>query len=364
MRDRNKRRLIIYGLIGVLTLTTVAYATLQTVLNISGTVVKKGNLWNIYFTNPSSASVVGSATGGSINIQASSLTFSVNLYKPGDKVTYTVDVKNGGTIDATLNSISLTGLDTAKSNNVNYSVTYSDGSSINTGDLLNIGSSKTLKIVVEYDYNATSISSSDINLTFGVTLIYNQTSTGSSSSSSSGITSNNIIAGLYGNSVQNGTPSIDSPVAIQSVGDKTKNLFDYSKESPIYGYKDNGKFKSENLSHIAFNTFTTLQNYIGETVTISFDLTTSDTGTFSIYQYQSNGIGIKFNRIEQSMQANVSQRISVTGPVEVLGTNENYSKGAIIIHKNGYTGSYTVENIQFELNDTATDYEPYGYKEL
>ena len=72
MKDRNKRKLIIYALVGVLMLTTVAYASLQTILNVSGTVVKKGNLWNIYFTNPSSASIVGTATGGSLNIQASS----------------------------------------------------------------------------------------------------------------------------------------------------------------------------------------------------------------------------------------------------------------------------------------------------
>ena len=138
MKDRNKRKLIIYVLVGVLMLTTVAYAALSTVLNVSGTVVKKGNLWNIYFTNPSSASIVGTATGSSINIQASSLNFQVSLYKPGDKVTYTVDIKNGGTIDAVLNSISLTGLDTAKSNSLNYTVTYSDGSAIKEGDTLNI----------------------------------------------------------------------------------------------------------------------------------------------------------------------------------------------------------------------------------
>ena len=138
MKDRNKRKLIIYALIGVLMLTTVAYASLQTILNVSGTVVKKGNLWNIYFTNPSSASIVGTATGSSINIQASSLNFQASLYKPGDKVTYTVDIKNGGTIDAVLNIISLTGLDTAKSNSLNYTATYSDGSAIKEGDTLNI----------------------------------------------------------------------------------------------------------------------------------------------------------------------------------------------------------------------------------
>ena len=230
MKDRNKRKLIIYVLVGVLMLTTVAYAALSTVLNVSGTVVKKGNLWNIYFTNPSSASIVGTATGSSINIQASSLNFQVSLYKPGDKVTYTVDIKNGGTIDAVLNSISLTGLDTAKSNSLNYTVTYSNGSTIKEGDTLNAGSSKTIKITVEFDSSATSLPESDVNLTFGVTLIYGQ-STSSSSTGTSGITSNNVIAGIYGESIQNGTPTPTSPVEIQSVGEKSTNLIPFNYTS-------------------------------------------------------------------------------------------------------------------------------------
>ena len=230
MKDRNKRKLIIYVLVGVLMLTTVAYAALSTVLNVSGTVVKKGNLWNIYFTNPSSASIVGTATGSSINIQASSLNFQVSLYKPGDKVTYTVDIKNGGTIDAVLNSISLTGLDTAKSNSLNYTVTYSNGSTIKEGDTLNIGASRTIKITVEFDSSATSIPESDVNLTFGVTLIYGQ-STSSSSTGTSGITSNNVIAGIYGESIQNGTPTPTSPVEIQSVGEKSTNLIPFNYTS-------------------------------------------------------------------------------------------------------------------------------------
>ncbi len=230
MKDRNKRKLIIYALVGVLMLTTVAYASLQTILNVSGTVVKKGNLWNIYFTNSSSASIVGTATGSSLNIQASKLDFSVSLYKPRDKVSYTVDIKNGGTIDAVLNSISLTGLDTAKSNSLNYTVTYSNGSTIKEGDTLNAGSSKTIKITVEFDSSATSLPESDVNLTFGVTLIYGQT-TSSSSTGTSGITSNNVIAGIYGNSTQNGTPTPTSPVEIQSVGEKSTNLIPFNYTS-------------------------------------------------------------------------------------------------------------------------------------
>ena len=140
-----------------------------------------------------------------------------------------------------------------------------------------------------------------------------------------------------------------------------KNLYDYNNvpcfESAVK--KDNGYSRS-GQSGIRFYTFKTLENYIGKTVTISFDLTTSEDGNFSIYQYQGNGIGIDFKSISKQMKANVKQRISVTGVVKELGTTENYSKGEIIVHKEGYTGSYLVNNIQFELGSTATAYEKYG----
>ena len=235
MKDRNKRKLIIYGLLGVLMLTTVAYASLQTILNVSGTVVKKGNLWNIYFTNPSSASIVGTATGGSLNIQASSLNFQVSLYKPGDKVTYTVDIKNGGTIDAVLNSISLTGLDTASNNNINYTVTYSDGSTIKQDDTLDVEANKTLKITVEFDSSATSLPVSDVNLTFGVTLIYQQT-TGNSSSGGGDTPSttykDSILVGNDPNLLNDSlTPVIyDETKSSWVVADTTQEWYNYAKQ--------------------------------------------------------------------------------------------------------------------------------------
>ena len=144
-----------------------------------------------------------------------------------------------------------------------------------------------------------------------------------------------------------------------------KNLYDYNNvpyfEAAVK--KDNGYSRS-GQSGIRFYTYQTLENYIGQTVTISFDLTTSEDGEFLIYQYQANGIGIKINEtnktIYKTMKANVKQRISVTGVVEELGTTENYSKGEIIVHKEGYTGSYLVNNIQFELGSSATEYEEYG----
>ena len=332
MKDRNKRKLIIYVLVGVLMLTTVAYAALSTVLNVSGTVVKKGNLWNIYFTNPSSASIVGTATGSSINIQASSLNFQVSLYKPGDKVTYTVDIKNGGTIDAVLNSISLTGLDTAKSNSLNYTVTYSNGSTIKEGDTLNIGASRTIKITVEFDSSATSLPESDVNLTFGVTLIYGQT-TSSSSTGTSGITSNNVIAGIYGESIQNGTPTPTIPVEIKSVGEKTKNLFNLTKDDFSKG-TINGEGKLVKMT-LKPNTVYTLSSNASKYDSSSTNIWFNGNST--------NSNGVWENQPRSTTSDQNGEIYIVIRSVSINNIFENYW-------------------IQLEEGSTATSYEPYGYR--
>ena len=144
------------------------------------------------------------------------------------------------------------------------------------------------------------------------------------------------------------------------------NLYDYNNVPVPLGTKqDNGYFVSSSSSNnIRFYTYQTLENYIGKTVTISFDLTTSEDGSFLIYQYQTNGIGIEMQPTERnvSMQANTKKRISLTGVVKELGTKEGQSKGEIIIYKSGYTGSYLVNNIQFEFGTNATTYDQYGLR--
>ena len=140
-----------------------------------------------------------------------------------------------------------------------------------------------------------------------------------------------------------------------------KNLFNYDV-SPSFGdasKKDNGYF-SNWTTNIRFYTFETLAQHIGKVVTISFDVTVSESGTYEIYQYQNNGIGIMFNKVSKELLANTSTRIEVTGEVAELGTIEEYSKGEIIVFKDGYTGTYSINNIQFEEGSIATEYEPYN----
>ena len=188
MKQKNQRTLAIFALAIAIVATTIAYAALSTTLNISGTVTKKGGSWNIYFTNPSSASIEGSAKASTITLASTQVSFNVELYKPNDSVTYTVDIKNGGTIDAILDSVTLTGVDTASNNDITYKVTYKDGTAIKKGDTLNKGVTKTIKIYVKYN-DVSTLANTDVKLNLGVSLAYIQT-TDSGSTSGGGSTTN------------------------------------------------------------------------------------------------------------------------------------------------------------------------------
>lgn len=174
MKTKKTRSLIIAVMALAIVATTVAYAALQTTLNISGSIAKKGGSWDIHFENVSNITNYGSATLTPPKIESSKLSFSTTLAKPGDYISFTVDVKNNGTIDAVLSSVILSGEQDAKSKDITYTATYSDGTGIAKNDKLNIGDKKTIKILVKYD-DVSSISSTDQQITLGLTLNYVQT---------------------------------------------------------------------------------------------------------------------------------------------------------------------------------------------
>lgn len=174
MKTKKTRSLIIAIMVFSIIATTVAYAALQTTLNISGSIAKKGGSWDIHFENVSNITNYGSATLTTPKIESSKLSFSTTLAKPGDYISFTVDVKNSGTIDAVLNSVIFSGEQDAKSKDITYAVTYSDGTSIAKNDKLNVGDKRTFKVLVKYD-DVSSISSTDQQITLGLTLNYVQT---------------------------------------------------------------------------------------------------------------------------------------------------------------------------------------------
>ena len=155
----------------------VGFAFLSTQLNITGNTSVSGNKWSVYFTNVeiTEGSVDATVEPTTTGTTTTSLEYTVLLDKPGDYYEFTVDAVNAGTIDAMIDSINLTSLDTDVAKYLNYTATYSYGVTLESNDILEKNSTETYKVRVEFKKNieASDLSEEGINLnlTFGVNYV-------------------------------------------------------------------------------------------------------------------------------------------------------------------------------------------------
>ena len=180
----NKKKITIYvTLLIIVVCLAIGYAYLSTTLNINGTSVIGGNTWDVHFANIQV--VEGSTTGNTQEATITSPTqvqFSVSLDKPGDYYEFTVDVVNGGTIDAMVGTITqgvyASNGTTPKTlpDCLEYTVTYSDGISIEQNHLLEHNSTETYRVRVYYkeDITASQLLSTDDNFVFKFGVNYTQ----------------------------------------------------------------------------------------------------------------------------------------------------------------------------------------------
>ena len=144
MRHNKKTIISIALCIGVFFMA-VGYSILMTQLKINGS-ANITSTWDIRITGISNGTSVGSA----YNIEEPSFTdttakFNVSLVNPGDSMTYTVTIKNNGTLTAILNSMDIT---TSGTDAIIYEVT-----GLKEGDTITAGSTKTLTVVARYNSN-------------------------------------------------------------------------------------------------------------------------------------------------------------------------------------------------------------------
>lgn len=188
MKDNRKAIYAFIALSLILSVTgiSIGFAAVSTNLNINGTASVVPATWKIRFTNLSAPSITGAAEVVNAPIIQSDThigNYEVKLTKPGDKIVYTFDIANNGTIDAELSSYDFatptitgtgeTALNDAQiiNNNLVYTLTYADGSTIKKDDALNKGERKSLMLTIGYNSTATelpvnAVSVSDMDVTF------------------------------------------------------------------------------------------------------------------------------------------------------------------------------------------------------
>lgn len=189
-RTSFKYLFIVVLLVGVFGMG-IAYALLSTTLTINGTTSVSVATWDIHFDNLSASKTGGASYTLPQFTSGTSLTdYEIILTEPGDSVSFTFDIVNNGTISSKLESLvkgtpscrgvagSSTGITDGPivCNNITYSFTYSDGSTIAVGDTLNKQVTKTVKLTLSYNENATQVPVNDVAISnLDITMIYNQT---------------------------------------------------------------------------------------------------------------------------------------------------------------------------------------------
>ena len=167
------------GLIGI----TVAYASLSQQLTINGTAKVAAATRDIHFESMSAGTATGNASlpsTGKLPISGTSISGNIGTLKaPGDTITYTFNVKNAGSINAKISSITapkLTcapvasgGSQTVANNvcaNLTYTIEYTSESpkTIAVGNKLTAGASKNITLKIVNSSNAT-LASEDIAVT-------------------------------------------------------------------------------------------------------------------------------------------------------------------------------------------------------
>ncbi len=174
-RNRSNSKLFILLLLLVVVGVSVGYAALSKTLKINGTsnIANNAN-WDIHLANvqvtPGSASPTKAAT-----ISGDTVNFAVNLNTPGDFYEFTVDVVNGGTIDAKLSSTPTFPTITAEQQKyITYTIKYDGGVAPAANDTLTHGQTKKIRVRLEFKKDISSLPSSAISLTLNYAMNYVQ----------------------------------------------------------------------------------------------------------------------------------------------------------------------------------------------
>ena len=147
VRYNRKRIFLCLFLFLILLGLSFGYALINSNLSIDGIANIKDAKWNIYFDEftPLSGSVIPRKD---VIIDNTTITFNAKLENPSDFYGFEVDVVNGGTIDAMIDSINIS--PDINLDYLTYTVTYDDDSQISEGDILEAGETKTIKVNLSY----------------------------------------------------------------------------------------------------------------------------------------------------------------------------------------------------------------------
>lgn len=137
-----KKTVIMIILVIVICIMATGYAILQQQLNVSGT-SGIDSTWKIEIIDIDEVDIVGDASSKiTPSYTATTANFKVSLLNPGDSITYKIKVKNGGSLNAKVDSHSI---QMEENDAIIYEV-----SGLEDGDVLKSGEENTIAIKVSF----------------------------------------------------------------------------------------------------------------------------------------------------------------------------------------------------------------------
>ena len=181
---KTKRDLNILLLLIFIISLTIGYAILSSGLNILGTTTISSSKWDIHWENVTPTTNLDNAniTTAATITDDTTVTYAVKLDKPGDYYEFTVDAVNDGTIDGMIsvfgNKVYAANGTTEKqlADYLEYTISYSDGVSLATNQLLSAGESETYKVKIQFkeDIEASQLPSDVDSYQFKFSVTYVQ----------------------------------------------------------------------------------------------------------------------------------------------------------------------------------------------
>ena len=160
---RKKKKLIILILVLFI---SIGFAILSANLNINGGVGFNSNNFDVHFENIKVISEdVDYSTLEVDSSDNTKINASINFKEPSEIFEYSVDVVNGGGIDAIFDSIT-NNISSTIEDYITVDIKYYDDTTINQNDLLRMGQSKRIRVKVIYNYDIDELPSpSSTNIT-------------------------------------------------------------------------------------------------------------------------------------------------------------------------------------------------------
>ena len=153
---------------------------------------------------------------------------------------------------------------------------------------------------------------------------------------------------IYGNTVQNGTPTPDNPIMPQGCGERTANLFD---AATAYG----SMYNDGVVSGTTYNVYLILNHFnesqVGKQITISIRADKVTASRIFIETY-----------IAGTVYASNSIYTGNTGVMQITVTPQSTSDSWRISYGSNANDECILSNIMLNLGSTPLPYEPYGIK--